>query len=398
MKKILAVLLAVLFVFSFAGLTATARTDTYDNVILMIGDGMGENHLKLAEQERGISLFMDKHCDLHGGSKTRSFSSAVTDSAAGGTALACALRTINGCVGVNPLDPIGLFSVPRSLAEAAKRSGRKVGVITTDANDGATPAAFTAHTSSRSNSKDICTQQATSGYDLIWGAASDSFDEALAEQNGFSVIRTRSEMLRLDRSQRSFAQFDYGETWKTVTSMDSDAPTLSQMTAKAITQLSGSDGFFLMVEGAHIDKMSHRSNDKDSYDEKVANAAEAVAEFDNAVAAAVAFAKLNGRTLVVVTADHETGAIQLKDGKYTYTSTSHSGVDVPLLVFGSEDFIAQGEHIENREVSARIGKAMGLYDSFPAKDGGKIAAFFKRIDAWFDRMLAGVPAPYQSAM
>ena len=395
MKRILSVLLAVLLVCAFAGLTATARTDTYDNVIFMIGDGMGENHLKLAEQERGIHLFMTQYCDLHGGSKTRSFSNVVTDSAAGGTALACGLRTTNGCVGVSPFDPLGFFSVPRSLAEAAKLSGRKVGVITTDSNDGATPAAFSAHTSSRANSKDICTQQIKSGYDLIWGAASDSFDETLAKQNGFSVIRTRSEMLKLDRSQRSFAQFDYGETWKTAASIDSDSPSLSQMTTKAIAQLSGSDGFFLMVEGAHIDKMSHRSNNKDSYADKVANAAEAVAEFDNAVAVAVSFAKLNGRTLVIVTADHETGAIQLVDGKFTYTSSSHSSADVPLLVFGSEDLIAQGEHIENREVSQRVGKAMGLYDSFPAKDGGKLAAFFKRIDAWFDRMLASVPAPYQ---
>lgn len=397
MKKIIAVLLTVLFVCGFAALPASARTDTYDNVILMIGDGMGENHLKLAEQERGISLFMTNYCDLHGGSKTRSFSSAVTDSAAGGTALACGLRTTNGCVGVRPLDPFGVFSVPRSLAEAAKLSGRKVGVITTDSNDGATPAAFTAHTSSRSNSKDICTQQAQSGYDLIWGAASSSFDAALAEENGFRVIRTYSEMVALDRDTRSFAQFDYGETWKTATTIGSDAPTLSQMTAKAIAQLAGQDGFFLMVEGAHIDKMSHRSNDRDSYADKVANAAEAVAEFDNAVRTAVGMAKILGNTLVVVTADHETGAIRLADGQYTYTSSSHSGADVPLLVFGSEDFIAQGEHIENRQVSQRIGKAMGLYDSFPAKDSGKLAALFESIGTWFEKIFSRVPTPYQFA-
>ena len=395
MKKTISLLLCALLVCSCASLSVTAQVETYTNVILMIGDGMGENHLQLAKQERGISLFMEEECDLHGGSKTRSFSSSVTDSAAGGTALACGVRTNNGCVGVYPYDTFGLFSVPRSLTEAAKLSGRAAGVITTDSNDGATPASFTAHTSARGNSKDICTQQVTSDFDLIWGASSDDFDESLAKENGFTVIRTKSEMDALEKGGRSFAQFNYGETWKTATSPDSDAPTLSQMTAKAISQLENDNGFFLMVEGAHIDKFSHRSNGSDSYDAKVAGAAEAVEEFDNAVETAVQFARADGHTLVVVTADHETGGITCIDGTYTYTKTSHTGTDVPLLVFGSDDLIKDGEHIENRQVARRIGAKMGLRaDLFPVKDGGKISAFWDRVCAWFQKLLDRIPAKY----
>ena len=381
MNKVLSALLAVLIVCT--GLVpcfAAQDAKKYDNVILMIGDGMGPNHLELAKQERGISLFMEDACDLFGYSKTRSHSSAVTDSAAGGTALSSGVRTTNRYVATYWYDPLGWFSVPRTLAEAALMTGRRSGVITTDKTDGATPASFTAHTSDRGNSEDISTQQAKSGFDLIWGAAVDTFDPDLAAENGFATLTTKREMDALKPGSKSFAQFDYDVMWRTEAPADSASPTLSQMTEKAISLLDNDDGFFLMVEGAHIDKWSHTSNEPDNYDTKVANAAEAVEEFDKAIEIAANFAKEDGSTLVVITADHETGGITLQDGKYTYTKSSHTGVDVPLIVFGSDDFIADGEHIENRQVAQRIGEKMGLGD-FPVSDPGKISTFFRKIIA-----------------
>ena len=377
MKKILSVLLAAMIL--CAGLLPCAsakEAKTYANVILMIGDGMGPNHLELAKQERGISLFMEDACDLFGYSKTRSHSSAVTDSAAGGTALSAGVRTTNRYVATYWYDPLGWFSVPRTLAEDALLTGRRSGVITTDQTDGATPASFTAHSSDRGNSKDISTQQAKSGFDLIWGAAVDTFDPDLAAQNGFSVLTTKREMDALQTGSKSFAQFDYDVMWRTEAPEDSESPTLSQMTEKAISLLQNDNGFFLMVEGAHIDKWSHTSNEPDNYDTKVANAAEAVEEFDKSIEIAANFAKEDGNTLVVITADHETGGITLIDGKYTYTKSSHTGVDVPLIVFGSDDFIADGEHIENRQVAQRIGEKMGL-EKFPIADAGKLIVFLQ---------------------
>ena len=375
MKKFLTVLLAVLIV-CMGLVPCLAATDEkpYTNVILMIGDGMGPNHLELAKQERGCTRFMEEQCDLRGFSKTRSSSSAVTDSAAGGTALATGVRTTNRYVASYWYDPLGWFSVPRTLAEAAKLSGRRSGVITTDHTDGATPSAFTAHTSDRGNSLDISTQQATSAFDLIWGGESETFDAELAAQNGFTVLTTKSEMDNLRPGSKSFAQFNYDWMWRTEVPDIVTAPTLSQMTAKAIDLLKNDDGFFLMVEGAHIDKWSHTSNEADNYDTKVANAAEAVEEFDNAIEIAVDFAREDGNTLVVVTADHETGGITLQDGKYVYTKTSHTGTDVPLIVFGSKDLIQDGDHIENRQVAQRIGAKMGL-DKFPVSDPGKVVLF-----------------------
>jgi alkaline phosphatase len=379
MKKLTSVLLAVLILCAALVPCVGAKdAKTYANVILMIGDGMGENHLELAKQERGISLFMEDQCDLRGYSKTRSHSSAVTDSAAGGTALSSGVRTTNRYVASFWYDPLCWFSVPRTLAEAAKLSGRRAGVVTTDKTDGATPASFTAHTSDRGNSTDISTQQATSDFDLIWGGAVDTFDADLAAQNDFTVVTSKREMDALQSGSKSFGQFDYNWMWRTKVHDGATAPTLSQMTEKAIELLQNDKGFFLMVEGAHIDKWSHTSNDADNYATKVANAAEAVEEFDNAIEVAANYAKKDGNTLIVITADHETGGLTLIDGKYTYTKTSHTGADVPVIVFGSDDFIANGDHIENRQVAQRIGAKMGL-DRFPASDAGKITAYFRTL-------------------
>ncbi len=114
-----------------------------------------------------------------------------------------------------------------------------------------------------------------------------------------------------------------------------------------------------MVEGAHIDKNSH-SNNADGMKE-------AVLEFDNAIKIALDFAKADGNTLVVITADHETGGITLADGTYNFTQTSHSGANVPLFVYGCDNFIKNGEAIKNTDVSKYVSVAMGATnEAFPA--------------------------------
>lgn len=379
LKKLTALLLSLLLVCAICAPVASAldRGTGYKNIILMIGDGMGENHLALAKQERGISLYMEDYCDVRGYSKTRSASHRVTDSAAGGTALSSGVRTVNHYVATYVYDPLDWFSHPRTLAEAAKKCGMRSGVITTDTTDGATPASFSAHTSHRSNSTDITTQQMQSDLDLIWGGAVKTFSADTAASNGFTVVTTAREMQSLKSGSRSFGQFDYNAMWHTEAPAGSDSPTLSQMTEKAINLLKNDQGFFLMVEGAHIDKHSHGSNDADNYDTKVANAAEAVEEFDHAIEIAAKFAKRDGNTLVVITADHETGGIVLKDGKYVYTKSGHTNADVPVIVFGCKDFFAPGAHIENRQVSQRIGALAGFDKNiFPTSDPGKIPQYF----------------------
>ncbi|HBL41081.1 MAG TPA: hypothetical protein DDY98_05735 [Ruminococcaceae bacterium] len=322
----------------------------YKNVILFIGDGMGYNSLAYCEKTYSTKLDILTKTPIHGFSETRSSSDRVTDSAAGGTALACAVRTTNGAIGVFPQDQYSLAYVPMNLCELAKSYGRMAGVVTTDSNCGATPSAFSAHTDSRNNGEEISRQQIASNLDLIWGAKSGYVTESDATKNGWKYLDSMADFNALQEGQRSFAQFD-GEIWKTQSGADS--PTLSKMTEKAIDMLDDDpDGFFLMVEGAHIDKNSHN---KDG-----ANMTTAAYEFNNAVKIAFDYADINENTLIVITADHETGGI-LKDenGDFYYTTGSHTGTDVPLLIYGSKTFIKDGEAIKNKEVSRRLSLAMG---------------------------------------
>ena len=325
--------------------------DQVQNVIYLIGDGMGPLHLEKAKQERNISLAMDTF-EYSGRSMTRSQFNLITDSAAGATALSCGVRTINGYVGVFYYDPLRVESTPKSITELCIEKGMMTGVVTTDSTSGATPGGFSVHTDSRNNTEDIDTQQMASDIDLIWGGTSGYVTKEGCEENGFTFVKTYSEMMALEEGSRSFAQFDH-HTWG-VEQANAETPTLSQMAMKAIDLLDDTDeGFFIMIEGAHIDKHSHSNKD--------AEMAEALEEFDRTVAAALEYAEKDGNTLVVVTADHETGGIKLNnDGTYSFTQGSHSGANVPIFVYGSDTFLAKDEVVYNIDIPARIAYSLGF--------------------------------------
>lgn len=345
----------------FVPATTTAPEDYIDNniknVIYLIGDGMGFNHLEKAKNERNIKLTMDTF-EFKGESMTRSFTNEVTDSAAGGTALATGVRTYNGAIGVYPMDSLDVFSHPKNLTELCLESGKMTGVITTDETSGATPASFSAHSSDRGNTEDITKDQLTSDIDLIWGAQNGVATKENAEANGFTYVTTTAEMLALKEGSRSFAQFT-NALW-TLTPSDINTPNLEMMTMKAIDLLDDTDeGFFLMVEGAHIDKHSHSNEDEDM--------TEALQEFDETIEYVLNYAKADGETLVVITADHETGAIVANsDGTYSFTSGSHSDANVPVLVYGSEVLVQNGEVLNNYEIPIRIAYILGFTEEeFP---------------------------------
>lgn len=334
--------------------------DYYDsnvkNVILLIGDGMGFNHLNKTKLERRIPLTMDTF-EIQGESMTRSFTNVVTDSAAGGTALSTGIRTANGAIGVYPLDLNAKYSYPKNITEICAESGMMTGVVTSDYTSGATPSAFSAHEADRDLDEGITDDQLNSDIDLIWGKANGLVSEATATEHGFELVTTYSEMMALEEGSRSFGQFT-NELWA-LEQTDANTPTLEQMAVKAVDLLDDTDeGFFLMIEGAHIDKHSH-NNDSEAM-------TEALEEFDRTIAAMLEYAEEDGETLVIVTADHETGAIKLKDGSFEFTSGSHSSANVPVLVYGSEKFIADDEVINNYEIPTRIAYVLGFDETeFP---------------------------------
>lgn len=348
----------MLFTNVISGFTANKTPEDLTqvkNVIFMIGDGMGFNSIEKTRLENEVEEFAMDSFELRGENRTWSSSSLITDSAAGGTALACGVRTSNGCIGVYPFDTKPTYSYPMSLTDLAYDMGKATGVITTDSTSGATPAAFSAHTAARGNEEDITTQQMNSPFDLIWGKGTSSFSEEVVTDNGFIPVYNKWDMGLLLPGTRSFAQFS-GDCWSQ--NPPEGMPTIAEMTAKAISLLAfDTDGFFLMVEAAHIDKHSH-SNDGESMKDSVL-------AFDDAVEVALDFARLDGNTLVIVTADHETGGIALINGSYRYTNTGHTATNVPLFVYGCDNFIEDGQVINNKEVAIRTAACMGSEEAFP---------------------------------
>lgn len=358
---VVALLMTILTLCGGISKDGTGHTDyrRYKNVILMIGDGMGFNSVAAAKKLRGIDVSMETLpvlCE----SQTRSLTAKVTDSAAGATALAAGTRTYNHAIGVYIYNPLGNFIEPKSLSELAIETGRSAGVVTTDETSGATPACFSsAHSPSRSIEFDISWDQMRSDLTLIWGASSKTVTEKRCNLFGFDYITTAEQMNALEPGTRSFGQFSMDAFARV--SHDDDTPYLTEMTVKAIDLLNADeDGFFLMVEGAHIDKFSH--------DNMVPEMAAQLEEFSNAVQAAVDFAEKDGNTLVLVTADHETGGITLDEetGSYYYTTGSHTGVNVPVYVSAKDAGFVSGEAYKNIDLSTQLARIMGCDKSqFP---------------------------------
>lgn len=354
LSLVLTALIGISGLFGMTGDKATGHDDykEYKNVILMIGDGMGFNTLEATKKLRNVDLAMETMPVLSQ-SETRSLTNKVTDSAAGGTALACGVRTYNGAIGVYAFNPFAnRWQYPVSLSEYAIEQGKLAGVVTTDETSGATPSAFSAHAIARGEEKNISNDQMTSDLTLVWGCASESVTPEKCAENGFEYLTTRAQMNALEEGSRSFAQFD----WADIADVKSekDTPYLAEMTAKAIDLLDDDeDGFFLMVEGAHIDKFSHSNDFNGSTAHTV--------EFDKAIEVALEYAAQDGETLVVVTADHETGGITLNEstGEYYYTSGSHTGVNVPVFVSATDAGFVSGEAYKNCEVSTQLARVMG---------------------------------------
>lgn len=369
LKKIVSIMAAfVLMLYGVAGISGNVSDDytegKYKNVILMIGDGMGENTLEATKAQRNVELTMETMA-VRGQSETNAVIPIIpTDSAAGGSALSCGIRLFQNSVAVFPFDPFTVkdFNVPVSITELVMTRGMATGVVTTDQTSGATPASFSAHALSRSMEKDISKDQLTSGIDLIWGAASESVNKENTAENGFTLVTNEDELMALEEGSRSFAQFSFDDL-KYVRN-EHNTPTIEEMTEKAIELLSADeDGFFLMVEGACIDKHSH-NNDFE-------NATLSTVEFDKAVAAALEFAEKDGETLVVVTADHETGGIKYNEEtkEYYYTSDTHTTVNVPLFVSADDAGFTSGQAVKNRQIPVQLARVLGFEKGqFPASN------------------------------
>lgn len=312
-------------------------------VILMIGDGMGWPQVQLAESYLGAQAQTFRAplrmttLPVAGLVRTHSATAHVTDSGAAGTALACGIKTANGYIGMDTN-----YIKYASLAALAQRHGRKVGLVTTDSIVGATPSVFYAHRPDRWSTYPIGVDLFRSGIDVCVGAG--GFEDPLGlaiPTNTFCALTNELADLVVPGNPATNATgitwrdlysltSIYGYTWintpetwhalsltqgKVIAVLDipygiavrTGALTLAEVTRKTITLLDNPSGFFLMVEGARIDKMGH-------VNDAAANLGETLA-FDDAVAAAYDFYTNHpNETLLIVTADHETGGMTIGHG------------------------------------------------------------------------------------
>jgi alkaline phosphatase len=302
------------------------------NIILFIGDGMGP-----AELSAGIAVsdntFVIHSFPFSGLSKTSSSDNYVTDSAASATAMACGIKTRNGMIGTRPDS-----SAIESIMELAKRNGLSTGLVSTSSITHATPASFVAHNSGRGNYDDIANDFMNETIDVFIGGGLDNFNKRKdgvdltqkLKNQGYDVVYTIDEMKR-SASPKLAGLLAPGHMDKANATR---AGMLVQMTEKAIELLkTNKNGFILMVEGSQIDFAGHEKN----IDWLVSE----VIDMNNAVAKAYEFAQEEGNTLVVVTADHETGGLSLPGGNIrnrtivaNFGTTGHTATMVPIFSYG----------------------------------------------------------------
>lgn len=308
-----------------AALAATGWADAPKYIFYFIGDGMGPGQIMTAETYNRLVLGSDKTLTMSSMpvtayATTYSASSPVTDSAAAGTALSTGHKTKNGMLGMDA------DSIPvTSMAEVLKKKGFGIGIITTVGADDATPGAFYAHVPNRGMLYEIGRHAAESGYEVIAGASmrgmtKDGKDTGLMDYfktNGIDVVGTIDDMNK-SKSRRVMllpekALWDWNMGY-TVDSV-AEVPTLADMTSATIDHLMKHtpDNFFIMAEGGNIDQGGHANDGGTVIKEVLA--------FDKAIAKAVEFYNAHpDETLIVVTADHETGGMTVGNKKTGYNA------------------------------------------------------------------------------
>lgn len=366
------------------------------NVIYLIGDGMGfgaVSSLLLSEEgETGFEM-----APVIGLNETQSANNFVTDSPAGGTALATGTRTCNGFLGVGP-DSVQLVSILKK----AQQMGKKTGIVVNTTLTEATPGAFYAGVTSRSMSYRIAEQFTQSGVDVAVGAGLSAFINrpdsvdltAVLIDKGYdvyldwkSVLNTHSEKFvgilemgdvhrRNKSSNKSAGAADGAEVCLAAKlaaeASDGDTTRFSQPTEylekasiKAIEQLSKNapNGFFLMIESAIIDGYGHNNDSEGMIEE--------MQEFNRTLKALVEYVNEHPNTLLVVTADHETGGtgvgykshpVNEPQGlKLNFSTKGHTGTVVPIFAYGAgaQEFAGI---FQNRELPGIIEGLMNRRD------------------------------------
>lgn len=306
------------------------------NVILFIGDGMGPSTVtaaRILKKQQGGKFSMDQF-EHTATVSTSSLDQVVTDSAAAATALATGVKVKNDALSYRDDFPKKDL---KTIAEMAQDKQYSVGILTTTSITHATPAAFYAHVSHRADERKIGEQLLQTRFQVFLGGGAQFFSpQMLQQQNRFQVYEDfrilESQLSKQEKPVLGIFQpnhMSYMQDRKPGT----HEPTLSQMTQAALTLLvKNKNGFFLMVEGGRIDHALHENSALKALEETI--------EFDNAIGQTLSWLHqnptLHANTLVIVTADHDTGGLAI-NGYFPPSQSilSNLGAGLPILTFST---------------------------------------------------------------
>ena len=345
MKRVIATLVLVI------ATVLSTEAQEVKNIIYLIGDGMGLTSASMMQLVNNYEPTIFDKADNVALQKTYSLDNRVTDSAASGTALATGHKTNNTMLGQLP-DGTNV----ESLIELASSKGKATGIVVTTYLQHATPGAFYAHVPSRHEYATISEQLLTSDIDIAIGGGMAFFEErygdngkarqAIAE-SGFTLHKSIDTELSGERILALLADKE----------IENRTGYLAKATAVAINHLENcTEGFVLMVEGSLIDGMGHGNNAEGQKSE--------MRDFMEAIEVAVAYAAKHNDTLVVVTADHETGGLAIVSGnadfnlseqgiEYKWSTGGHSGTMVPIYLYGACAELINGV-MENADLGQRL--------------------------------------------
>ena len=355
-------------------------------VFYFIGDGMGVNQINVTETylaalkgKIGFEPILMSSFPVVGLVNTYSATNGVTDSAAGGTALACGKKTKNGAIGVLE----DLKTPCTSIAQWAKNAGKAVGIATTVAITHATPASFYGHQPSRNMYFEIGQDLCKSGFDFFAGSDfhrpnTKEGELSLREQAkaaGYTILTGGyKEYEKKGRKADKLIMLQSDEQNEKLGSdhlpyaldQTKDDLTLEQICRAGINYLmsKGTDGFFFQLEGGMIDYACHRND--------IGNAINEVLDMDKAVKVAYEFYQQHpDETIIVISADHETGGLVMGKGPYELHTDllrfQHKSIDELKWIL-NEQYKKAPKKFTKEAVEKQLKQLMGLWDNIKLKD------------------------------
>lgn len=331
------------------------------NIILMIGDGMGLSQISATMYANKNKTILEKF-PVVGFHKSYAASDLVTDSAAGATAFSCGVKTYNGAIGLK----VDSTTVCKTILEEAEERGLATGLVVTSTVVHATPASFIAHEKLRVFYEAIAKGFMNTEIDFVVGGGKKYFDRreednlnlynALIKKGYFvtDFLEEKLENLRVDY-KKNFFYFTADSEPLPANQGRRYLSYASKLGANFLNKHSD-EGFFMMIEGSQIDWAGHANQAKMVIQE--------TKDFNHAIEKVLDFAEKDKETLVIITADHETGGFAIQNGStmkkldIAFTTNGHTAAMIPVFAFGPKSELFSGIY-ENTAIYDKMREAYG---------------------------------------